>query len=47
MVDPGTGVDGQKAFVYDGVRRETPRVVILEQRTQGLTASVQLLMEQN
>lgn len=45
--EEGAGINGQEASVSDGARPETQRVVVLEQKIQGLTTSVQLLMEQN
>lgn len=45
--DKGTRIDSQEASVSDGACPETQRVVVLEQKIQGLMASKQLLMEQN
>lgn len=45
--DQGVGIDKLETFVSDGACPKTLRVDMHEQRIQGLTVNVQLLMEQN
>lgn len=45
--DQGARAEGLEASVSDAAHPETIRVDVLEQRLQGLTANMQLLMEQN
>lgn len=43
--DQSNGVDGLETFVSNEARPKTPRVNMFEQKIQGLTTNIQLLME--